>query len=65
MREHERPARPSEHDAAADVAADSKMATEKSRISGAELDDLLDRIDDLLEKNAKEFVANYVQHGGE
>ena len=65
MREHERPTRRSEREAAADVAADPKVAAEKSRISGAALDDLLDRIDDLLEKNAKEFVANYVQHGGE
>ncbi|MEC7873251.1 MAG: ubiquitin-like protein Pup [Actinomycetota bacterium] len=31
----------------------------------AELDDLLDEIDDVLETNAEEFVKNYVQKGGE
>jgi ubiquitin-like protein Pup len=29
------------------------------------LDGVLDEIDDLLEKNAEEFVASYIQHGGE
>ena len=29
------------------------------------LDALLDEIDDVLEQNAEEFVAGYVQHGGE
>ena len=31
----------------------------------AELDDLLDEIDEVLEENAEEFVKNYVQKGGE
>ena len=31
----------------------------------AELDDLLDDIDDVLEENAEEFVKSYVQKGGE
>jgi prokaryotic ubiquitin-like protein Pup len=31
----------------------------------AELDDLLDEIDEVLEDNAEEFVRNYVQKGGE
>ena len=31
----------------------------------AELDDLLDEIDGVLESNAEEFVKNYVQKGGE
>ncbi len=31
----------------------------------AELDDLLDEIDEVLETNAEEFVKNYVQKGGE
>ena len=30
-----------------------------------EMDALLDEIDELLEENAEEFVANYVQKGGE
>src|ERR1700722_4082033 len=31
----------------------------------AELDDLLDEIDEVLEENAEEFVRNYVQKRGE
>ena len=31
----------------------------------AELDDLLDEIDEVLENNAEDFVRNYVQKGGE
>jgi prokaryotic ubiquitin-like protein Pup len=30
-----------------------------------EVDDLLDEIDEVLEKNAEEFVRGYVQKGGE
>ncbi len=31
----------------------------------AELDDLLDEIDEVLETNAEEFVKSYIQKGGE
>jgi ubiquitin-like protein Pup len=31
----------------------------------ADLDDLLDEIDEVLESNAEEFVRSYVQKGGE
>ncbi len=31
----------------------------------AEIDDLLEEIDTVLEENAEEFVRNYVQKGGE
>ena len=31
----------------------------------ADIDDLLDEIDEVLESNAEEFVKNYVQKGGE
>ena len=31
----------------------------------AELDDLLDEIDEVLESNAEDFVKSYVQKGGE
>ena len=30
-----------------------------------ELDDLLDEIDEVLEENAQEFVASYIQQGGQ
>jgi ubiquitin-like protein Pup len=31
----------------------------------AAIDDLLDEIDEVLEKNAEEFVKSYVQKGGQ
>ena len=31
----------------------------------AELDDLLDEIDEVIESNAEDFVKSYVQKGGE
>lgn len=31
----------------------------------ADLDDLLDEIDEVLEHNAEDFVKNYIQKGGE
>ena len=31
----------------------------------AELDDLLDEIDEVLEDNAEEFVRSYIQKGGQ
>lgn len=45
----------------ADVAAKTETA-EKLK---ADLDELLDEIDEVLEENAEEFVRNYVQKGGE
>ena len=42
-------------------AADSKQG-EKIK---AELDDLLDEIDEVLEENAEDFVRSYVQKGGQ
>ena len=44
-----------------DVAAGSVQG-EKLK---AELDDLLDEIDEVLEENAEDFVRSYVQKGGQ
>jgi ubiquitin-like protein Pup len=40
-------------------------STERGEKIKAELDDLLDEIDEVLEDNAEEFVRNYVQKGGQ
>jgi prokaryotic ubiquitin-like protein Pup len=45
-----------------DVAPATSERGEKIK---AELDDLLDEIDEVLEDNAEEFVRNYVQKGGQ
>ena len=39
--------------------------TEKGEELKAELDDLLDEIDEVLEVNAEEFVKGYIQKGGQ
>jgi ubiquitin-like protein Pup len=44
---------------------DTNELEQKGRRIGAELDTLLDEIDDVLEENAAEFVRDYVQHGGQ
>ena len=60
--EHKRkpaPARPAEEvqEAPATSATGEKLK--------ADIDDLLDEIDDVLETNAEDFVRSYVQKGGE
>jgi ubiquitin-like protein Pup len=44
---------------------DVTVVTKKGEQLKAELDDLLDEIDGVLEENAEEFVRNYVQKGGQ
>ena len=39
--------------------------SEKGEKLKAELDDLLDEIDEVLDENAEEFVRSYVQKGGQ
>ncbi len=39
--------------------------TQQDNEVSADLDDLLDEIDEVLETNAEEFVRSYVQKGGE
>ena len=50
-------------DAEADLELTAKSASGDKRI--AELDDLLDEIDEVLESNAEDFVKSYVQKGGQ
>jgi prokaryotic ubiquitin-like protein Pup len=48
-----------------EVVEDVPAASATGEKLKAELDDLLDEIDEVLEDNAEEFVRNYVQKGGE
>ena len=41
------------------------VSIDKGEKLKAELDDLLDEIDEVLEENAEDFVRSYVQKGGE
>ncbi|WP_298209532.1 ubiquitin-like protein Pup [Ferrimicrobium sp.] len=47
------------------VEEEAAPSTERSEQLKAELDDILDEIDEVLEDNAEEFVRNYVQKGGQ
>ena len=44
--------------------AHSSLADKGEKIK-AELDSLLDEVDDVLEENAEDFVKSYVQRGGQ
>jgi prokaryotic ubiquitin-like protein Pup len=49
----------------ADEVVDVPATTKQGDKIKAELDDLLDEIDAVLETNAEEFVRSYVQKGGQ
>ncbi|MGE0795878.1 MAG: ubiquitin-like protein Pup [Acidimicrobiia bacterium] len=48
-----------------EVVADAPAVSERGEKLKADLDDLLDEIDDVLETNAEDFVRSYVQKGGQ
>jgi len=48
-----------------EVVEEAPATTERGDKLKAELDDLLDEIDEVLESNAEEFVKGYVQKGGQ
>ena len=48
-----------------EVVEDVPTKSESGEKIKAELDDLLDEIDEVLEVNAEDFVKSYVQKGGE
>jgi ubiquitin-like protein Pup len=48
-----------------EVVEDAPVKSETGEKIKAELDDLLDEIDEVLETNAEDFVKSYVQKGGQ
>ena len=48
-----------------EVVDETAPATETGDKLKAELDDLLDEIDEVLETNAEDFVRSFVQKGGQ
>jgi len=48
-----------------DDVVDAPAASETGEKLKAELDDLLDEIDEVLETNAEDFVKSYIQKGGQ
>jgi ubiquitin-like protein Pup len=61
-REQKRKPTPAKQD---EVVEEAPGVSEKGEKIKAELDDLLDEIDEVLEENAEDFVRSYVQKGGE
>lgn len=47
-----------------EVAPDELEVQDQSELTDV-IDSLLDEIDDVLEENAQEFVASFIQKGGE
>ncbi len=45
--------------------AEAPSRSESGEKIKAELDDLLDEIDEVLESNAEDFVKSYIQKGGQ
>ena len=48
-----------------EVVDDVPQSSEKGEKLKAEMDDLLDEIDEVLESNSEDFVRSYVQKGGQ
>jgi ubiquitin-like protein Pup len=65
MAEREQKKRQAPAKADEDAVEDVPTKSETGEKIKAELDDLLDEIDEVLESNAEDFVKSYVQKGGQ
>ncbi len=65
MPEREQIQRPSTRRDDADEVTEAPAASGSGEKIKAELDDLLDEIDTVLESNAEDFVKSYIQKGGQ
>lgn len=65
MAEREQKRRPAQSREGVVEEEEAPASTERGERLKAEIDDLLDEIDEVLEDNAEEFVRNYVQKGGQ
>ncbi len=65
MPEREQKKRPTTTRDDEEAVEEAPPASDKGEKLKAEMDDLLDEIDEVLEDNAEEFVRNYVQKGGQ
>ena len=65
MAEQERIQKSSRSSSEREPAAETPVDNRSGERLKAELDDLLDEIDEVLETNAEEFVNSYIQKGGQ
>jgi prokaryotic ubiquitin-like protein Pup len=64
-RTHKQKQTPRSTEVEAEVVDTAPPVSESGEKLKAELDDLLDEIDEVLETNAEDFVKSYVQKGGQ
>jgi len=64
MAEREQKRKPSPERSTEEAMATPGVSEQGEKIK-AELDELLDEIDDVLETNAEDFVKSYIQKGGQ
>ena len=62
--EHKQPRKSSEADETIEDAPETDLAERKESLD-ADVDDILDEIDDVLETNAEDFVKSFIQKGGQ
>ena len=62
--EQKQPRKSGESDEAVQAAPESDVAERKESLD-ADVDDILDEIDDVLETNAEDFVKSFIQKGGQ
>ena len=65
MAEREQIRKPAPQERENESEEEAPAASERGEELKAELDDLLDEIDEVLETNAEDFVKSYIQKGGE
>ena len=65
MPEREQIRKPAPQREVDDEVVDTPTTSETGEKLKADIDDLLDEIDEVLESNAEDFVRSYVQKGGE
>lgn len=63
--QHRATRRTEEHNETIDEATATSDVQERREKLDADVDAILDEIDDVLEENAEEFVRSYIQKGGE
>jgi ubiquitin-like protein Pup len=64
MAERTRKQKTAKEQSSTDEIVETKVSSKGEKLK-ADLDDLLDEIDEVLETNAEDFVKSYVQKGGQ
>ncbi|SFC47988.1 prokaryotic ubiquitin-like protein Pup [Nocardioides terrae] len=62
--EQKQPRKANEESEEVETSSETDLAERKESLD-ADVDDILDEIDDVLETNAEDFVKSFIQKGGE